>query len=86
MNGKILLSDKHWRVSENTNDGMENCFLEVDGRCVGGIDQDFPSLKWRATVDAQYDPITGSDVYLIGEYDDFHEALAALWDNKELAL
>jgi len=62
---KTLISDEHWEILDNENEGIDNYFLMRDGDCVGGIHQDWglcytSAGKWVASVNALWD---GDHVY-----------------------
>ena len=53
--------------------------------CVGGFERNARGL-WQASIDAAYDPTTGSDSRLLGQHRSRLDAIAALWSARRRAL
>ena len=82
----VFIANKRFNIEGNPNGVKNNGFLNRDGRCVGGYDFQHTSEmngQYAVTVDKEYDG--ESDLRLIGYAMSLPEAIAMLWDSKEMA-
>jgi hypothetical protein len=67
---------------------QRRCYVGVttpDGyECVGSFERSARG-GWRASIDAPYDPVTGSDCHSLGEHRSRLDAIAALWSARRQA-
>ena len=95
--GMQILDDGEYYVELNDNYPpaeapgflQRRCYVGVTTpggyECVGGFERNARGL-WQASIDAAYDPTTGSDSRLLGQHRSRLDAIAALWSARRRAL